>query len=415
MITHDQILPSIYHLQRRGEVGTITICALNSPPLARWPTNRRSPRRFPASRSRRIRRWTSRRTRDVSGAVQGRDRRDAAAEHGGGGRARPFPRPGDPLRPGARPARPDRQAAGAEARIRRSRSSGWPWAAGSSSASSTTSGSTAVRSKPGGSTAPAGSASFAAARPAGRALLLPPLEFPELVHQGEHRSVHVHRLPLRRSGLLHHRAEAGRGVGPRRRGPISQRQRRLPLVDRPRRLGERRGARACSTAWAIPTKAPARTTRASASTAKATTAARSSSTTTSSAACSYGYVDNAAGAAFRYINPDYFRLVPWQGDGLKPVGYGYDSIEANVQSALAGQRRGRQLGREARGPSANRPPRDRRHAGQQLDQRTSDRSRATVDPARRRPGRDRLRRHAGRAIAIEDPRKNNRDNWVARP
>ena len=30
---------------------------------------------------------------------------------------------------------------------------------------------------------------------------------------------------------------------------------------------------------------------------------------------------------FRYVNPDYFRLVPWQSDGLKPVGYGYDSVE----------------------------------------------------------------------------------------
>ena len=51
--------------------------------------------------------------------------------------------------------------------------------------------------------------------------------------------------------------------------------------------------------------------------------------------CSYGYADKSAGAAFRYINPDYFRLVPWQAEGLKPVGYGYDSVEASVQSALA--------------------------------------------------------------------------------
>jgi predicted dehydrogenase len=50
--------------------------------------------------------------------------------------------------------------------------------------------------------------------------------------------------------------------------------------------------------------------------------------------CSYGYTDKAAGASFRYINPDYFRLVPWQGDGLKPVGYGYDSVEASVLSAI---------------------------------------------------------------------------------
>ena len=47
----------------------------------------------------------------------------------------------------------------------------------------------------------------------------------------------------------------------------------------------------------------------------------------------HGYVDRKAGAAFRFVSPDYFRLVPWQGDGLKPVGYGYDSIEANVLAA----------------------------------------------------------------------------------
>ncbi len=50
--------------------------------------------------------------------------------------------------------------------------------------------------------------------------------------------------------------------------------------------------------------------------------------------CSYGYTDKASGAAFRYVNPDYFRLLPWQGDGLKPVGYGYESVEASVLSAI---------------------------------------------------------------------------------
>lgn len=50
---------------------------------------------------------------------------------------------------------------------------------------------------------------------------------------------------------------------------------------------------------------------------------------------SHGYIDKLSGAAFRFVSPDYFRLVPWQGEGLKPVGYGYDSIEAIVQSALA--------------------------------------------------------------------------------
>jgi predicted dehydrogenase len=50
---------------------------------------------------------------------------------------------------------------------------------------------------------------------------------------------------------------------------------------------------------------------------------------------SHGYVDRRSGAVFRYASPDYFRLVPWECDGLKPVGYGYDSIEANVRAAMA--------------------------------------------------------------------------------
>jgi len=58
---------------------------------------------------------------------------------------------------------------------------------------------------------------------------------------------------------------------------------------------------------------------------------------------SHGYVDRQSGAAFRYVSPDYFRLVPWEGPGLKPVGYGFESIEAivlaaaRVNDAAAGQ------------------------------------------------------------------------------
>ena len=37
--------------------------------------------------------------------------------------------------------------------------------------------------------------------------------------------------------------------------------------------------------------------------------------------------------SFHFVNPDYFRLVPWMGEGLRPVGYGYESIEANVLAA----------------------------------------------------------------------------------
>jgi len=35
-----------------------------------------------------------------------------------------------------------------------------------------------------------------------------------------------------------------------------------------------------------------------------------------------------AGSVFNYINPDFFRLVPWEGKGYKPVGYGCDSVAA---------------------------------------------------------------------------------------
>jgi len=49
---------------------------------------------------------------------------------------------------------------------------------------------------------------------------------------------------------------------------------------------------------------------------------------------SHGYVDRAAGAMFRYVSPDYFRMVPWEGEGLKPVGYGFESIEAITLSAI---------------------------------------------------------------------------------
>lgn len=49
---------------------------------------------------------------------------------------------------------------------------------------------------------------------------------------------------------------------------------------------------------------------------------------------SHGYVDRQSGAAFRFVSPDYFRLVPWEGPGLQPVGYGYDSIAANLDAAF---------------------------------------------------------------------------------
>ena len=35
MITHDQILPSLYHMQRLGQVGEITVCASRPATVAR--------------------------------------------------------------------------------------------------------------------------------------------------------------------------------------------------------------------------------------------------------------------------------------------------------------------------------------------------------------------------------------------
>jgi D-galacturonate reductase len=46
----------------------------------------------------------------------------------------------------------------------------------------------------------------------------------------------------------------------------------------------------------------------------------------------YSYLAAAGGTRYRYVSPDYFRLVPWDGEGFKPVGYGYESIEAMVNA-----------------------------------------------------------------------------------
>ncbi len=39
-----------------------------------------------------------------------------------------------------------------------------------------------------------------------------------------------------------------------------------------------------------------------------------------------------AGSSFNYINPDFYRLVPWEGPGYKPVGYGFDSVAATINT-----------------------------------------------------------------------------------
>jgi D-galacturonate reductase len=39
------------------------------------------------------------------------------------------------------------------------------------------------------------------------------------------------------------------------------------------------------------------------------------------------------GSHFNYVSPDFYKLVPWEGDGYKPVGYGYESVAASVSMA----------------------------------------------------------------------------------
>lgn len=46
----------------------------------------------------------------------------------------------------------------------------------------------------------------------------------------------------------------------------------------------------------------------------------------------YGFAANIS-KRFQYVNPDFYRLVPWEGEGLKPVGYGYDSVAATLTAA----------------------------------------------------------------------------------
>jgi hypothetical protein len=48
----------------------------------------------------------------------------------------------------------------------------------------------------------------------------------------------------------------------------------------------------------------------------------------------YSYLEGigCAGSVFNYVNPDFYRLVPWEGEGYKPVGYGYDSVAATIET-----------------------------------------------------------------------------------
>jgi D-galacturonate reductase len=41
-----------------------------------------------------------------------------------------------------------------------------------------------------------------------------------------------------------------------------------------------------------------------------------------------------AGSHFNYVSPDFYKLVPWEGNGYKPVGYGPESVFASITMAV---------------------------------------------------------------------------------
>jgi hypothetical protein len=46
----------------------------------------------------------------------------------------------------------------------------------------------------------------------------------------------------------------------------------------------------------------------------------------------YSYLEGigCGGSRYNYVSPDFYHLVPWEGPGFKPIGYGYESIAANL-------------------------------------------------------------------------------------
>ncbi len=50
----------------------------------------------------------------------------------------------------------------------------------------------------------------------------------------------------------------------------------------------------------------------------------------------HSYLDpiGCGGSRHNYINPDFYRLIPWEGSGYKPVGYGFDSVAATLNAVF---------------------------------------------------------------------------------
>lgn len=48
----------------------------------------------------------------------------------------------------------------------------------------------------------------------------------------------------------------------------------------------------------------------------------------------HSYIDSmgTAGSKYNFVSPDFYKLVPWEGDGYKPVGYGFESVAATINT-----------------------------------------------------------------------------------
>jgi D-galacturonate reductase len=49
----------------------------------------------------------------------------------------------------------------------------------------------------------------------------------------------------------------------------------------------------------------------------------------------YSYLDGIGpgGSKYNYVSPDFYRLINWEGEGYKPIGYGYESV-AGITGAI---------------------------------------------------------------------------------
>ncbi len=49
----------------------------------------------------------------------------------------------------------------------------------------------------------------------------------------------------------------------------------------------------------------------------------------------HSYLDpiGCAGSYFNYVSPDFYRVVPWDGPGYEPIGYGFESVAATIRMA----------------------------------------------------------------------------------